>query len=443
MPVLHPRVRAGILACLCALFPAAPRAQDVPIDLARAHQYFEEARAICERDAGKLWGKSLCGPMLFVDIESRQLVANQPDREGILQKTGNVFTGTLPENENIANTATTWAGVKWTMIIWTSLGDTPAARARLMMHELFHRIQDEIGFPMRNPSNAHLDSLDGRYWLQLEWRALRRALVEKDAARRQAIADALTFRARRRQIFPQAAAEERALEMNEGLAEYTGVKLRGTPDAETAEVLARRMADASNRPTFVRSFAYESGPACSLLLDASGADWRKALKPDDDLGQLLQQALKLSLPQDLSSAAESRAKQYDGEALRASETERENARQKRISAYRARLVDGPVLILPVNEQFNYSFNPNELVPLDEGKTAFPTTRVTDAWGILNVTDGALLVREAGRVVRVAVAAPADPQRRPLAGPGWTLDLAPGWSIVPGTRTGDFRVEKQK
>ena len=29
--------------------------------------YFEEATKLCERDAGRLWGVSLCGPMVIVD----------------------------------------------------------------------------------------------------------------------------------------------------------------------------------------------------------------------------------------------------------------------------------------------------------------------------------------------------------------------------------------
>ena len=82
------------------------------------------------------------------------------------------------------------------------------------MHESFHRIQKQIGFPLTGPSNAHLDSVEGRYWLQLEWRALAKALPGD----RQAVRDALAFRARRRSLFADAPAQERELEMNEGLA---------------------------------------------------------------------------------------------------------------------------------------------------------------------------------------------------------------------------------
>src|SRR5207302_4350398 len=124
----------------------------------------------------------------------------------------------------------------------------------------------------------HLDTLEGRYWLQLEWRALRAALLREGDDRRTAIEDALRFRGYRRSLFKEAATEERALEMHEGLAEYTGVKLCGLTDAEqvlyAAGLLERRPSEYS---TFVRSFAYVSGPAYGLLLDSASKNWRKEI----------------------------------------------------------------------------------------------------------------------------------------------------------------------
>ncbi len=99
-----------------AIFDVA--AQDSPIDLSMARQYFSEAEASCRRDNGKLWGVSLCGPMLFVDAKTRAVVANQGDREGRLKSSGEVFVGKLPNQMNIANTAVEWAGVKWATMIW-------------------------------------------------------------------------------------------------------------------------------------------------------------------------------------------------------------------------------------------------------------------------------------------------------------------------------------
>ncbi len=359
---------------------------------------------------------------------------------------GRVWVGTLPPDVNISNTATSWAGVHWTMIEWSSLSPLASGRARLMAHELFHRIQDGLGLPATNPANAHLDTREGRTWLQLEWRALRQALARPAASRgdrRRAAEDALIFRAMRRMRFSQAAQEERALEMNEGLAEYTGVKLRG-PDARSAEEYAiARISDAFALNSFVRSFAYYSGPAYGLLLDGVGANWRHELTPKNDLGDLLSAAYATRLPTNLGAEAGQRARHYDGEALNASETWRDDERQKQVAVFRAKLVDGPLLLLPALGQFSFSFNPNALVPIDDSRTAYLTLRVTDEWGILEVNDGALLVREGGRVRRVVVAAPAGetPVEGKIKGKGWTLQLAKGWQIGSGERGGDYVARK--
>jgi hypothetical protein len=59
------RIEAAVVAV--GLVSAAHAAQGSGIDLERAGQYLSEAQRICEADAGRLWGKSLCGPMLFVE----------------------------------------------------------------------------------------------------------------------------------------------------------------------------------------------------------------------------------------------------------------------------------------------------------------------------------------------------------------------------------------
>ena len=86
---------SGSFALVAVVLPLQSQllAQSSPIDTTLAYQYFQEAQALCSRDNGKLWGVSLCGPMLFVDRKTRTVVANQADKEGILTKSGNVFVG--------------------------------------------------------------------------------------------------------------------------------------------------------------------------------------------------------------------------------------------------------------------------------------------------------------------------------------------------------------
>lgn len=430
----------AVLMLLAILFSFQNRAlaQGSPIDTTLAAQYFQEVNALCNRDNGRLWSVSLCAPVLFVDRKTRAVVANQADQEGILTKDGNVFVGQLPAKVNIANTATEWAGVKWTMIIFP-LPTDKIRRANLMAHEMWHRVQNDIGFPSSDGGNNHLDSRDGRVWLQLEWRALAKALTSRGKQRRQAIADALLFRAYRRTIFPSAASEEHALEMNEGLAEYTGVKLNGSPNLNQY-VVDTNLKEGANKQTFVRSFAYASSPAYGVLLDETKAEWRKNLKKENDLGNLLQKKLSIKLPQNIKQAAELRAKEYDGDKLQAFETERENNQQKLLAQYRARLVDGAVLEIPL-QKMNLQFNPNNLVPLDSLGTVYPDIRIVDVWGILTVSKGGALRNPT--FTKIYVSAPSNLSLSPIRGDGWTLELNTGWTIASGERKGDYIIKKSE
>jgi len=415
----------------------ADKASDAPIDPRLARRYFDEAKAISDRDAGKLWGRRLFGPMMFADASTRAIVADRADQEGKLRAEGDVFVGTLPAEFNIANTAFTWAGVKWTMVMWPPPAD-PLDRRMLLMHELWHRIQDDLGFPSTGPTNAHLDSRDGRTWIRLEWAALRTALQSQGPERKSAIDDALAFRDARRSLFPDAAKEEQSLEMHEGLANYTGAALAGANESERVTLAVRAIDAREKKPTFVRSFAYATGPAYGVLLDLVAPGWRAGLTPKNDLGDLLAQAVGFTASADPASAARQRSAKY-GERIVTEEAERDQRRQERFAAAKAKLVDGPILRLPF-QKMKIQLNPDELVPLDELGTVYPTARIVDAWGVLTVTDGALIDRNWSGVT---VAAPKDAAAAvPLSGPGWTLELSAGWSIVPAARPGDLQLQRK-
>jgi hypothetical protein len=434
-------VRSVLLGLLIGFMPA--RAQESPIELARAREAFGHARALSEADGARLWGVPLYGPMLLVDPETRFVVANQQDGAGHLAEVDGVFIGQLPEGESIANTGYRWAGVTWTMLIWP-LPTNRYARGRLMMHENFHRIQEDLGLPASNPPNSHLDTEQGRTWLRLEWRALAEALIHRGAPRRRAISDALVFRMYRHSLFPQGAEQERALELNEGLAEYTGYRLSGWPGPILADRAAVRLEQDEVGTNFVRSFAYASGPAWGILLDEVPVAWRPELHRGSDLAALLADALGIPVPANLEVEARGRAAAYDGAVVMAREAARMEVQRQVIARHRARFLDGPVLILPLGESLRYTFSPQGAEALGDLGTVYPTSRVIDEWGVLHVTDGVLLSRDpGGRVSEARVPAPRTPEGSTIEGDGWTLTLTESWKLVPAARTGDFTLVKER
>ena len=360
------------------------------------------------------------------------MVGNQADAAGALKAQGGVFVGVLPAADNIANTPTEFSGTRWTELVWQMLPQDGDQRHAMLAHELFHRIQPTlpIAYP-QGDDNGHLDTLEGRYLLQLEWRALAAALKAPDpAARRSAVADALLFRAQRYALFADAAKNEGALEANEGIAQYTGVRLGLTTPAARTAFAVDSLKPYTPEATFVRSFAYATGGAYGLLLDATDPAWRGKLTSGPRFDQLLRAATRLP-PSDLATVR-ARAAAYDDGTLRAAEVKRDAAMQARAAAQHARFVQGPLLILPMKHS-NRQFNPQTLQPLGDLGTVYPTLRLVDDWGVLEVEDGALMAKD--MTTTVVSAAGMDPSG--AKGPGWRLTLKPGWTLRAGARKGDF------
>jgi hypothetical protein len=393
-----------------------------------------DEKRLCDADGGRLWGVGLWGPIMVVDPGSRAFVASERDGLGVATAQDGVFVGTLPPDQNIANTAFRWGGVEWTQVMWP-LPEAADDRGVLLSHELFHRVQAGLGITGGHPENQHLDTVDGRYLLQLEWRALAEANRATDAGvRTREVADALAFRMARRHLFPRAAAEERDQEVVEGLAEYTGITVALSSPADRAAYTLRNIDRMTTVPSFVRSFAYASGPAYGLLLDLTGGAWRDRTRRGDDLGDLLAGALGVAPLAGGDDAVKERAARYDGERLRASEQARHDRLQARAAEYRRKFVDGPTLSIPLSHM-KIQFDPRTLEPLGEAGTVYPTLRVVDDWGILTVTGGALLAPD---WTRVTVVAPKDGAS---TGDGWDLQLNEGWTVAAGARPGTYVVTR--
>jgi hypothetical protein len=210
-----------------------------------------------------------------------------------------------------------------------------------------------------------------------------------------------------------------------------------TPQARTAYAI-RDLGAHVGDPTFVRSFAYATGPAYGLLLDRYDPAWRTKLKRGSRLDLMLRTAMGLSLPADAETAATARAAAYDDGTLRKAEEAREAARQQRLAEFKVKFIDGPVLHAPLRHT-NVQFRPTTLQAFAPYGTVYPTMRITADFGVLEVSDGALL--DGGWKVVTVSAAHADPSG--LKGDGWTLKLNPGWTVGPGARTGDLEVRPEK
>jgi hypothetical protein len=300
-----------------------------------------------------------------------------------------------------------------------------------MLHGLFHRIQPELGLITDDGFNEHLDTLEGRVWIQLEWRALRRAVESSGSDRAEAIADALAFRRERRRLFPGAADNERRDEIREGLATYTGVAVWANSPADAARAAAAALAGGESQPAFVGNFEAHSGPAYGVLLDDLLPGWRRQVRGTSDLGDMLASATNRPATTDVAVAAP----RYDAATLRTAEEARDRAQQVRVAELRRRFVDGPVLTMP--GAGSGTSNTTGSVGIEGvGTVLFGDFTLTAQWGRLTA-NGGVLRAAGGATLSVPVTGPLEGTT--LQGDGWSAALNSGWVVGAAARRGSFGI----
>jgi hypothetical protein len=424
---------AGFLALMQAcLFPELTAAQ--PINSERATSALRDAAEVC-------------APIALIQRQTRLVIANDTVKGQPYYRSGDqLFLTTAPEGTGFANTSFSWGGREWAMIM-LPLPQDRFDRVSLVMHEVFHSKQLELGLQGADPPNNQLDQKDGRVWLRFELEALASALESlpsnKSAAMKQ-VNDALVFRTQRRALYPLADSLEPLLEMQEGLAEYTGEKLALMSTGEGPARVGKKVRDFQANPTYVRSFAYATGPALGVLLDEFAPGWKSELKQNHDPARILATHLHFTPPRQLAREAERRSKAYGADVILAEENARDAKRSAEMAAYKSHLVDGPVLTL-TQKGISRMFDPTSMVGFDMTNTLYPTGTFGSDWGSIEVTSGGALI--ANDYTQIRVSAPTSPptvEDRTVRGDGWVLTLSPGWAVYPSaSKIGSFEVRKDK
>jgi hypothetical protein len=419
------RTRALHAATLLYLLTASPPPAMAQVDQQRAQEFFKAAQALCERDGGRLWGVSICAPMVVGDARTQTFATSRKPPDVPRPKLIGILNGPIQ-----------WGDTVWAALSWETVANQPPhVRNSMFLHESFHIVQRQpLGLGVATNSAEHLDTEDGRYWLRLEWHALARALRASGEARTLAIRDAVAFRQARYARFPDKVETERALDINEGLASYTGIVLAAQSKADAIAHALDELAGQESGESYVRTAAYASGPAYGLLLDAASPGWTRKVRASDDPAALLMRALALRPVADAAAAAA----RYGGAEIRAAEAHRVEQRKARIAELRRRFVDGPVLVMPGGGR-GFSDSHGAVVIPDVGTIWFGDYRMTGPWGALDADKGVLLSSD-GRTRRLP--APVRSDSTTFSGDGWTLKAAPGWVVREGARRGDYEVVRQ-
>src|SRR5215218_3733716 len=117
------------------------------VDQQRAQEYFKEAQALCERDGGRLWGASICAPMVIGDARTQTFATSQPPPTAPRPKLIGLLMGPIQ-----------WGDSKWAALVWDMVANQPPAiRNSMFLHESFHIVQMQLGLAVSTVSAEHLD----------------------------------------------------------------------------------------------------------------------------------------------------------------------------------------------------------------------------------------------------------------------------------------------
>lgn len=399
--------------------------------------YFNEIKVATSKHL-QLWSTDLYGPILLVNPDTRQVFANFPDSKGTLLPSGKIYSGFLPNEINIANTAINWNGRSWAMIMLPLPADKQG-RINLLAHELFHVSQSSLGFKLFNAENNHLDKPGGRIYLRLELEALRKALQATSKIDRKIhLTNALTFRKYRYILYPGAETTENLLELNEGIAEFTGFVISGRSKKQAIEHFEQSIGVFLSNPTFVRSFAYQTIPIYGYLLGNTKKSWNRDITINTNLNDYFVKEFSLSLPSDLKKETDLILNQYKGEIIFLEEKIREERINKLILVYKSKLITEPHFELAF-EQMNISFDPRNILPIEDKGTVYLDIRVTDNWGILTAESGALM---SPNWDKISVTVPLKHDNNIISGDGWTLELDDSYSVTKDESTGNYKLKKK-
>jgi hypothetical protein len=399
--------------------------------------YFKEIKTTTEKNK-TLWEYDLYAPLLVVRPDTREVYANAPDTAGVLKSRGSIFTGILPMAVNIANTSMRWSGEEWAMVM-LPLPDDEYDRMNLFAHELFHTAQPHLGFTLHNPENNHLDRKEARIYLRLELEALKAALVAGSTEEMKThVTNALTFRGYRYVLYPRADTTENLLELNEGIAEYTGAMMSGRDKQQMETHFLESLKGFLKNPTFVRSFAYQTIPLYGYLLSKTNYEWNRHITSMSNLTEYFLREFSIHLRRDLNDAIAQVADQYGRRAIVEEENAREVTIKKRIAEYRGKFIEQPHLEIAL-QNMNISFDPRNIMPLEDKGTVYPNIRVTDNWGILTVTNGALMSPNWNKL---AVSIPTRIDAEVVTGDGWRLELKHGFVVHKESAGNNFILTKQ-
>ncbi len=392
----------------------------------KALQYFKSISEICDRDNGALWGKNLYGPIIFIDRTSRRIVANMPDKEGLLKGKDGVFTGIYPKELLVSNTPVIYGGTLFAMTP-LPLEDDDFRIKTQAVHSLFHRLQKIAGTSSFDYNTNNMDEKEARLWIKLEWKALRKALTSEGEEQKLAIRDALIFRGANRELYKKYAKDENLFENYEGLATFTYTLLCTQSSDEYKARIFENLDRVYQMQSYSRSYGFIHGALYASLLKEKGFDFSKIKTNEIDLGNSVRETYNIELPSVCRDVAGSLAVNYNIDEINKEEEQRLADLKESIHKQISIFTEKPVVFIELESPY-FDFEPEDIHSLDTLGTLYASIRVSDNWGKLTVSKGGCLLSNNFKFMRITARGFKANQKH-ISGEDWVLILNNDYELV--------------
>jgi len=415
-----------ILFALISILGCREKQEETYFTSERALFYFNKIEDICNLDNGRLWGKNLYGPLMFVDRSNRRIISNSPDEEGLLRYNDGIYTGIYPKDLLISNAPLHFGGVLFAMAPMPPEEDEYRIKTRAV-HSLFHRFQEMNGLSSSGYNTNNMDEKQARLWIKLEWKALRKAITSEGTERNLATRDALIFRGANRELYQNDANDENHFENYEGLATFTYTLLCTGTCEEYRSKLFENLDRIYSMQSYARSYGFIHGALYATLLHDKGFDFKMINSPNYDLGNAVQELYSVDLPEFCRDVAGSIALNYDIDAINDEEEKRLADIRESLNKQVSLFTEKPVVFFALESPY-FDFEPENVHSLDTLGTLYNSIRVSDSWGKLTVDKGGCLISNNFKNLRIT-AKGFKAERNRISGEGWNLMLNDDWEMI--------------
>lgn len=419
------KMKIRILFISLLLFGCREKVAETYFTPEKALDYFSKIEELCDRDGGKLWGKNLYGPVMFIERSTRKITANQPDKEGLLKLSDGVYTGEYPWKNIITISAIEFGGTLYGIAPLPVEEDQFRLVTRAI-HALFHRYQKEKGIYPEYFNETEMDEREARIWIKLEWKALRKAIDSDGEEQRLAIRDALIFRGSNRETFPGHAESANRFENYEGLATFTYLLLTANSQEDYRKSLFDYLDWLYNFQSYSRSYGSIHGALYATLMHNKDYDFSTINSDTADLARIVKQLYQIELPVVCRDVAGSISMNYNISEIQEQEDTRIRGIQDRLKGQLSQFTEKPVVLLEL-ESPSFDFEPEDVSYLDTLGTLYSTMRVSDNWGKLSVDKTGCLVSNNFKNLRIP-AKGLKTEKNHISGEGWQIILNEGWSL---------------